>query len=150
MICEAEEALRLTRAAFPGRVSPVFVPPWNRIAPELAGQFKVLGYRAVSTFRSETPPLPGLARLETHLDPVDWRGTRGLGDADAIVRDLALQVVTAREPIGLLTHHGMHDEVTWRFIARLTERLAAAPAVRRMRARDIVRIAFKPLAEPVG
>jgi hypothetical protein len=150
MIREAVKAFRLARTAFPGRVSPVFVPPWNRIAPELVGSLRDLGYRAVSTFCGEPTPSPGLVRLETHLDPIDWRGTRGLRDVDELVRDLAHRLAAAREPIGLLTHHQAHDEATWRFIEWLAERLAASSAVRLMRAGDIVRTASRPVAELVG
>ena len=34
------------------------------------------------------------------------------------------------EPIGLLTHHGAHDEAIWSFCESLLERLRRSPAVR--------------------
>ena len=61
--------------------SPVFVPPWNRIAPALLPRLRALGFRGLSTFRRSprrAQPAPGLAQINTHLDPIDWRGGRGL------------------------------------------------------------------------
>jgi hypothetical protein len=148
MMREAVRALRLTRAAFPQALVPVFVPPWNRIDPELARGLSDLGYRAVSTFRRAAPHGPGLAPLETHLDPIDWHGGRGLADPDRLVQGLAADIEAGLGPIGILTHHLAQDEATWSFVEALLDRLAAASVARRS-PRDLLRPARAPALEAV-
>jgi predicted glycosyltransferase len=123
-----------------GRVLPLFVPPWNRLTPDLVGDLPALGYRGLSTFRSRLmrEPAPGLLQVNTHIDPIDWLGTRGLADPGRLVRGFADLIhsqlerqTDSEEPIGLLTHHLVHDEGVWIFCEALLERLAAHAFVRR-------------------
>jgi len=129
---EADAGLRLAETACRAKLLPVFVPPWNRTAPELLPLLSGLGYRGFSSFgdRRSREPAPGLRQINTHIDPVDWTGGRGLLPEEAIVARLAA-VIAARldggadadEPIGLLTHHLIHDEGVWRFCETLLDRL---------------------------
>jgi hypothetical protein len=62
--------------------------------------------------------------LNATLDIMDWHGTRGCRPAEAIVADLVGQLdaglaAAVPQPIGLLTHHLVHDEPAWRFLAGL-------------------------------
>src|SRR3954453_21281542 len=65
---------------FGKRALPVFVPPWNRIAPELLPILAVSGIAALSTIASPKisarPAImpKGLARIDTHVDLTDWKG----------------------------------------------------------------------------
>ncbi|KAA2238284.1 glycosyl transferase family 28 [Salinarimonas soli] len=149
LLRDTVRALRLTRAAFPHAVVPVFVPPWNRIDPALAQRCADLGFHAVSTFRRAAPHGPGLLPLETHLDPVDWRGGRGLVDPDHLIRGLAADIADAWTPLGVLTHHLAQDEATWAFVETLLDRLAASPAVIRTSARAVLRPAGERMLEAV-
>ena len=114
------------------RVLPVLVPPWNRIsAPELIPHLAAAGYRGLSTFgpRRAMFAAPGLLMVNTHVDVIDWRASRGF-----VGEDLALAQATghlqarrhgsvdARETTGWLTHHAVHDEAAWTFMASLLER----------------------------
>jgi predicted glycosyltransferase/peptidoglycan/xylan/chitin deacetylase (PgdA/CDA1 family) len=129
---DAEAGLRLAQKACDGKLLPVFVPPWNRAAPELLRLLPRLGYRGFSGFddRSASQPAPGLRRINANVDPIDWKGRRGLLSEEAIIAQLAA-AVSARldgsadpdEPIGLLTHHLIHDESVWRFCEALLDRL---------------------------
>jgi predicted glycosyltransferase len=132
MAKEAADALRVGAAYLGPRLLPVFVPPWNRVDPGLLPHLRQAGYRAISTFRDRdrAEPEPGLVQVNTHLDPIDWRGSRSLADPAALVRELASLVARrlrdpcdAGEPIGLLTHHLAHDESVWSFCEALMERL---------------------------
>jgi hypothetical protein len=123
---------RLT-ALFGPLLLPVFVPPWNRIHPELLPALPDVGYKAVSTFtpRFARHPVRGLVQVNTHLDPVDWRRTRGLGDPQdllartrTLLEDRRMGRTDADEPFGLLTHHLIHDEDVWDFCAQLMGTLA--------------------------
>ena len=109
-------------------VIPVLVPPWNRLSADLVPRLGAAGYRGLSTFsvRKVTHSAPGLVSINTHVDLIDWKGTRrfcgidqALGQA---VRHLAarrLGRADAQEPTGWLTHHAVHDEACWTFLEDL-------------------------------
>lgn len=127
---DAAEGLALARAGLGPRLLPVLVPPWNRIAPDLVPRLPGLGYRGLSTYGPRRA-VPGLAVANAHLDPVDWRGSRGLAEPGGLIARLSgLAAESPGEPIGLLTHHLVHDEAVWGFLDALLERLAATGAVR--------------------
>ncbi len=83
---ELVEGWRRLAALFPG-ARRVMVPPWNRIAAPVTAALPALGYRGVSTFaaRCRRDAAPGLVRANTHIDIVDWRGTRGFAGAAAAI-----------------------------------------------------------------
>ncbi|HJQ55312.1 MAG TPA: polysaccharide deacetylase family protein [Vineibacter sp.] len=127
--------------AFGDRFLPALVPPWNRIAPGLVPALPDIGYRALSAFglRTRVEPVRGLRQVNTHLDPIDWRGHCGFVGVDAALADLVHQLRLRRlaatapatvEPIGLLTHHLVHDDDVWTFLDHLWNRLRAHPGVR--------------------
>jgi predicted glycosyltransferase len=127
---------------------PVFVPPWNRIAPELVQRLPAIGYRGLSTFgrRAARTPAPGLVQVNTHHDPTDWRGSRGLLPPEALIRQLAAAVAArvdgrhdTQEPIGLLTHHLIHGEAVWSYCEALIERLARHANLRYPSPKDLFR-----------
>jgi len=105
----------------------VFVPPWNRISDELAVALND-HFAAISAFGGRSHPL---ARwLNTHLDIIDWRGNRGfVGEVAAltqIVEELRKRRLSPAEqarPVGLLTHHLVHDEEAWTFLEAFARRL---------------------------
>lgn len=108
--------------AFPGQAVPMLVPPWNRIAPDLLPDLPGLGLRYLSTFGMEPPhaPAPGLVQVDCQLDIMDWR-TRRSHPGDVLAGRLAALVRQASPaaPIGILTHHLVHDEAAWTFLADL-------------------------------
>lgn len=129
---------RLARQ-FGNRLLPAMVPPWNRIGHGLIDALPELGYRGLSTFgpRDRAEPVPGLRRVNTHVDLIDWRGHRGfLGDR-AVLAQLVDHLgarrrgdVDADEPTGLMTHHLVHDAPCWTFCAELFDRTRSHPAAR--------------------
>lgn len=125
------EALRLAAAAGLPRALPVLVPPWNRMAPALVPRLPELGFLGLSAFRDALPGAARLARVDTHLDPVDWRSPRrGLVSPDGLVADLAARIARGPAgPLGLLTHHLVQGEDVWRFCEGLLERLSRHPAI---------------------
>ncbi|EIM25556.1 glycosyltransferase [Microvirga lotononidis] len=134
MATEAERGLHLAREHLGSRLLPVFVPPWNRISPDLVPRLPGAGFRGLSTFtdRKSARPPPGLVQVNTHVDPIDWHGTRSLADPPLIMTALAGAVerrvtgdADSEEPIGFLTHHLVHDDVIWALCERLIARLAA-------------------------
>lgn len=126
-LSEARAGLARIEALFGTDACAVFVPPWNRVDEDMEHGLAEIGYRGLSAFGPRAGrAVDGLVRVNTHLDPIDWRGTRSLVAADRlvaqVVRDLGDRRagrVDASEPYGVLTHHLVHDEAIWDFAARL-------------------------------
>ncbi|MCB1339932.1 MAG: polysaccharide deacetylase family protein [Pseudooceanicola sp.] len=123
---EAKRGLARVQALFGARACAVFVPPWNRIAGDMGPGLAALGYRGLSAFGPRGAAVPGLVQVNTHLDPIDWRGNRSLVEEDVLLALVVRQLgelrrgeVDAGEPYGVLTHHLVHDAPIWEFSARL-------------------------------
>jgi predicted glycosyltransferase len=134
---DAAAGLAAMRAAFGASTLPIFVPPWNRITSQLAARLPQLGFVGLSTFGERRACIAGLSHINVHIDPIDWRAGGGLRARDGLMAQithlLADRAQPGRrraEPIGLLTHHLVHDEATWTFCEELLERLAAHSSVR--------------------
>jgi len=120
------------------RFVPMLVPPWNRISQELIEKLPELGFAALSTFGPEkTAPV---AMLNSHVDIMDWHGTRGgRPAADLIAETIALIEAPDRAPvIGVLGHHLVHDDSAWHFLDLLFGVTADHPACRWRSARVLL------------
>jgi peptidoglycan/xylan/chitin deacetylase (PgdA/CDA1 family) len=118
---------RLTALAGPAFV-PVLAPPWNRFRADLVAALPSIGLRGLSSFGARKGAR-GVVEVNTHVDIIDWRGTRAIcGEAAALAaaaRHLAARrtgAVDASEPTGWLTHHELHDGAAWKFLSDLFER----------------------------
>lgn len=113
------------------RFLPVLAPPWNRFKQPLAARLPEAGLRGLSGFgaRAAAEAAAGVAQVNSHVDIIDWRGTRGFVGEEVALR-AALEHLAARrsgnadaaEPTGWLTHHAVHDAAAWRFLDHLFER----------------------------
>ncbi|WP_374653376.1 hypothetical protein [Dongia sp.] len=139
-LAEMELALQMgrgvLRSAFGPRFLPVLTPPWNRIADAALPLLPRLGLRGLTRF-DELPygrrgtAIPGIVEINTQIDVIDWRGSRGfVGEGVALGR-LAAHLAARRNgtcaveiPTGILTHHLVHDTATWRFLENLQDWLA--------------------------
>lgn len=144
----AEQALaRLAqgRALIQGPCTlPVLVPPWNRVSsPGLLLQLGQAGYRGLSRFgpRGDASLVPGVMQVNTHVDIIDWHGTRGFVGEDAALAATVTHLQARREgrldadeATGVLSHHAVHDEASWTFLAQLFDNTRGLPAVRWRRA----------------
>lgn len=135
----AEMGLGLTRlkVLFPNDIIGFFVPPWNRIDARLIASLPSAGYAGLSTFtpRQAAYPVPGLVQINTHLDPIFWRGGGGLVPPEQLIsglvktlQDRRAGVTDAAEPLGLLTHHLVHDAAIWDFTRGVLEELLGGGA----------------------
>ena len=117
--------------AFGAGFIPVLVPPWNRIDEALQPHLKGLGFAGLSVFgmRDNTEVAPGVSLINTHVDPIDWRGTRGFLGEDVMLERL-IEQLELDEPIGILSHHLVMDEPCWTFLERLFSALTRHPAAR--------------------
>lgn len=129
--------LRL-ESLFGRQALPVLVPPWNRLSAALVPVLPELGYRGLSQFgpRRGARPLKTLLQVNCHVDLIDWR-TRAFAGPDATIAALAnhlelrysgrkTQPQLTDEPTGIMTHHAVHDDSAWDFLARLAGWLAGS------------------------
>jgi hypothetical protein len=113
------------------RFRPMLVPPWNRIAAPLVPELAGLGFRALSVFGPEKPA--ALPLINTHVDLMDWHGTRGARKPAALVADIVKRLRQMSDTggvMGMLTHHLVHDAAGWVFLGGLFEVTTRHPACR--------------------
>jgi peptidoglycan/xylan/chitin deacetylase (PgdA/CDA1 family) len=117
-------------ALFGRQFLPVLVPPWNRIAPEVADARTEAGLPGLSAFGRQSTGEPHCANA--HLDIFDWKPIRR-----PIVPDRAFELLCGElrdrqdgnpEPVGILTHHLIHEEASWTLLDELFGILAHHPA----------------------
>jgi len=144
---ELKAGRKRLKALFGRRFLPALVPPWNRIDPALLPRLPDLGFVGLSTFKARTTaePVPGLRQVNCHIDVMDWRERRFVGEAAALgqaVEHLAARRQSAADPAeatGLMTHHLAHDAAAWRFLDRFLNATAPHPAARWLSARQAFR-----------
>ena len=131
--------------AFGRQFVPALTPPWNRIDPGHAAQLGALGFRGLTTYLPRRMPTKvGITQVNTHVDVIDWHGTRGFLGLEATLQ-LLVQHLTAKrlgqaepaEPTGLLTHHLVHDTETWEFLGALLDWCAKRPVIKWRSAADL-------------
>lgn len=126
---ELRQALEQTIATFGDAALPVFVPPWNRIDPELAGRLADLGYSGLSTFAGAGSTASNLTCSDTHLDPVAWHAGLRLVSPETLAGQLRRALAGGAGRIGLLTHHLAFEAELWTFTQALVALLRQHPAV---------------------
>ena len=126
LLNEAAEGKKRLDEAFGKQSLPLFIPPWNRMIEGL--ELSDIQYRGVSVFgQREITDTNGLVRFDAHIDPIDWRGARSAIDLQIIINELA-DLMASKSPIGIMTHHLVHDEAIWELITVLITRLKQAGA----------------------
>ena len=125
-----EEVVAMIRAGA-GRLAPlagrlpVYVPPWNRLEDNVLQALPLAGMTGLSVFGEYATRTAELVRCDSHVDLLRWRGRVRFGGAWRCLyrlrRALARRRASGRwdDPVGLLTHHQVHDEATWAFLERL-------------------------------
>ncbi|MEO8859242.1 MAG: hypothetical protein ABI343_19830 [Burkholderiaceae bacterium] len=123
-----------------GRILPLLVPPWNRLSsPELLGRLVSAGFLGLSRFgpRATLDAAPGLVAINTHVDIIDWRGSRGFAGEDLVLAQATRHLQARRsgatdagESTGWLTHHAVHDPACWAFLHTLMERTSSCEGLR--------------------
>ena len=112
-------------ALFGARAAQVLVPPWNRIAPEIAAALPALGFTTLSAFGLPRGTAAGLAEINCDLDIIDWhKGRICVPQAILNVRLAALMAqarVSGGGATGILTHHLTHDATAWDWLEKLMQ-----------------------------
>jgi hypothetical protein len=124
------------------RLVPMLVPPWNRIAPELMADLPALGYRALSTFDQPVLDVAHLTIINTHVDLIDFRGTRRCHDHDLLAQRVAEELLRSRlldrSAVGILSHHLLGDKQALHFLNDLFSVTTNHPACRWMEADELI------------
>ncbi|MBL8905477.1 MAG: polysaccharide deacetylase family protein [Rhizobiales bacterium] len=129
VVAELTRGLSKLSALHGEKVLPMLVPPWNRMDASLVPAIPGAGFRAVSTFADTlTEDQTGdLKVINAHLDIIDWSTRRG-GEharlATQFVDELRKSRQTGGYPVGILTHHIVHDDQAWDFLDQLLEMTA--------------------------
>ncbi|MBV6633460.1 MAG: polysaccharide deacetylase family protein [Alphaproteobacteria bacterium] len=122
----------------PSRLS-MLVPPWNRINADVVDALPGLDFAALSCFADQPDvELPdGLARLNVHCDPINWRDDRAYTGAATALAPIIERLKAARigdrvttTQIGLMTHHLVHSAEVWQFVERFLAVTTDHPAIR--------------------
>ena len=123
---EVARGLRHLSALCGPRFTPLMVPPWNRIAPQVTAALPAAGFRALSVYGPVRPgPLP---QINTQVDLIDWHGTRGGRDARVIEEEILAAM--SKGPVGILTHHLVHDAAAWGVLEALARVTLSHPGCR--------------------
>jgi len=123
---------------FGTNLKSMFVPPWNRINPDLIPHLEPMGYDTLSTYlpRTYQNAANNIEQINTHIDPISWKNTRSLIQSDTLIenitsllRDRRLGKADNTEPLGFLTHHLVHDDAIWQFTKEFITIMRKAPIV---------------------
>ncbi len=91
-------------------------PPWNRLSREVAARLHEVGFTALSTnsWHEDGSSLP---QLNTQIDIVDWANGKRGRSLEWTMGELLRRLEQARgrggAPLGILSHHLVHDEQAW-------------------------------------
>ena len=138
ILADLQRGLASMRECFGAEFCAVLVPPWNRIDDDVIGGLAEAGFRGLSTHKARRSawPAKGLLQVNTHLDPVHWRGNNGFIGVYPAIAILVQHLVARRtgyrdaeEPTGILTHHLAMNDATWEFVDELLAFLDRHPAV---------------------
>ncbi|HVW55716.1 MAG TPA: polysaccharide deacetylase family protein [Rhizobiaceae bacterium] len=122
VLAELSAGRERLRQLFGDRLSGILVPPWNRIAPDVAARIHERGFTGLSTnsWHVNGTLLP---ELNTQIDIVDWANGRQGHSLEWAAGELLRRLWQARErggaPLGILTHHLVMDDQAWRILRDL-------------------------------
>jgi predicted glycosyltransferase/peptidoglycan/xylan/chitin deacetylase (PgdA/CDA1 family) len=108
--------------------TPIFTPPWNRMADSALDAIKDLGFKAVSRNQSAKPPAPdGLKDWAVNVD----LHTRSEIDPGAAWDGLAFEMVEALGSgmCGIMIHHQRMNKAAFLFLRELLAELKTRPEI---------------------
>ncbi|HEY7747441.1 MAG TPA: polysaccharide deacetylase family protein [Aestuariivirgaceae bacterium] len=123
MTQDLARGLHRMKQLHPSRLVPIFVPPWNRIAPNVVASLGGIGYAALSRFGPARHAQASIAEINTHVDLIDFRGTRRCRDHALLAAETAQALSDSFEhggyPVGILSHHLVNDNAAFDFLEAL-------------------------------
>ena len=138
-LAEIDLACDRISAVAGARALSIFTPPWNNIDVDLLPHLGGSKAAAVSAYCSpgREPMAAACPRLDTHVDLIDWRGTRRGHSVERLV-DLLIPWIKLRSGIeypldstrGVLSHHLVTLPKDWAAWARVWQVIASHSASR--------------------
>lgn len=131
VIAEMRDGRVRLLALFEGRVSGLLVPPWNRIHGEVLAHIAEAGFEGVSAHGwPEARPVVNMVNV--HVDIIHWSGggvgrTRNWID-QKLAANLAMARLRGWQPVGILTHHLVHDAQAWSALEHIFTMFSAVDA----------------------
>ena len=125
------EGRRRLEAGFAERFIPALVPPFNTLDGATVGAVQASGLARLS-LATDFAGLD-LPSRNVHADLIDWRSGTAVPEASAIhavVLALRLRrfgLARAGRPIGIMTHHLVHDDAIWSLTRAVLTRLKTHP-----------------------
>mmetsp|Transcript_29544 Transcript_29544/g.58061 ORF Transcript_29544/g.58061 Transcript_29544/m.58061 type:complete len:207 (+) Transcript_29544:1179-1799(+) len=93
-VAESQAAIDKMNKLFGPALRHMFVPPWNRINADVTLALSGQGYRILSTYGARTMDrIAGLDVVNTHVDPIWWKGSRDLVNPEHLIADAAAQLI---------------------------------------------------------
>jgi len=139
MANEIAAGWRTVHERFGARARPVFVPPWNRLDDRLLPSLRAAGFSGLSARGPRAlPRVTGITVRDVSVDIIDWRVTRGFRGAAAVLGEIVGGLAARRAggvdadqgALGILTHHLVHDDAAWDFLATLGRHLERSGTAR--------------------
>ncbi|WP_442499823.1 hypothetical protein [Marinivivus vitaminiproducens] len=141
LLADMARGRAILEAAFDDRFLSVMVPPWNRIDADIVPHLAPAGYVGLSTFGAAAGQVNGMARIDTHVDLVDWRRGRSYPGDDAIAARIIDRLGrTDHGTVGILSHHRAMDEAGWAGLARLLNCFLSCTNVRLPNGRELFQV----------
>lgn len=108
MLDEMKRGRQMLGELFAERLSPLFVPPWNRIGEKAIAVSVEAGFGGLSGFGWK--PQGNAPRwVNTHIDVIDWKNGKAKKSIDMLINELRMNLMYSRQrnfaPVGILTHH---------------------------------------------
>jgi hypothetical protein len=172
---EIEELAGEFAARFPDRGIAMFVPPWHGLDSRLISDLERVGFKVLSMFesrvsrgleraaaqlraigsafprRSIKPRRGSIERLDCSVSLLKYEGPNITANPcclEKVLRALSarrLGFLPVEQPIGILTHHLLHDEDAWTYLSQILMVTAHHPATRYLPSEKFS-IKFSPLS----
>jgi hypothetical protein len=137
---ELARSLAVLHEAFPKKVLPVFVPPWNRLPVKFEGLLVECGFEGLSSAPGNRLPNPGMANLRRAHCDLNIVATPSAG-CGADIKGAAVVAKSiragARGPFGVVTHHKLFDGATWELCELFWKSIASFDSVKIVSAREV-------------
>lgn len=130
MLAELRSGYERLASLFPASFLPVLVPPWNRIGGTVNAERRSVGLAGLSMFGPQRSGDPH--QVNTHVDIIDWgaRAPMSRGQVYALLcREAERRLQGDPEPVGILSHHLVHQEESWALLDGILGLLRGHPGV---------------------
>ncbi|SQD78143.1 polysaccharide deacetylase family protein [Moritella yayanosii] len=115
---------KILKSQFGEQYLNILVPPWNRIADEVARELPDMGYTQLSVLGTKEQVETDF-NVNVHIDIIDWK-RRCFAGEELILTNMISHLRNKRlaslsgniKPCGLMTHHLKHDLNCWLFISK--------------------------------